>query len=137
MRSGRVVADELRRAIAKRAAFVASLAERLQALALAGDVEAACAASDASGRLLGSTTGAQRPLVVDAGAASARAMKTKRCSSSGLDDRLLREFTSATEPADRHAGARSAPRPIQNAADQTPLAVVTQKSCAYATSAPS
>ena len=52
------VGDVSRRAIAKplspRAAFIASLAEHLKALALAGDIEAARVASDVLARLLGS-----------------------------------------------------------------------------------
>lgn len=60
------VGDDSRRAIAKpptqRAAFVASLAEHVKTLALAGDVEAARIASDAIGRLLGSSATEARVL---------------------------------------------------------------------------
>jgi hypothetical protein len=68
------VGDDSRRAIAKpptpRAAFIASLAEHLKTLAVSCDVEAARIASDAIGRLLGSSTTEAR--VVDLEAARRR-----------------------------------------------------------------
>jgi hypothetical protein len=58
------VGDDSRRAIAKpptsRAAFIASLAQHLEIVAVSGDVEAARIASDAIARLLGSSAAEAR-----------------------------------------------------------------------------